>query len=349
MPDQRLRDILLQAHRRGLSDKARYNFDSDMRRWLAWRGHDDASTVADPFEVRDFVLYCATTGFDRGPIKLSSISHLLSSIASLHVRVLEAPDPTKSIIVKGEMKRLRRELGTTQNQAVALRAKDDVPLPTWSPAHHLGIVVPSITKLRASCDTTTPRGLRDRVLLGLGEDLGRRNQDIHLFDGRDITRRPDGRGDALIRRSKTDQRGEGVVKNVSTRTMDDVEAWKGWKAGKAPEAGDALLIGIDQVGRIGDRLSPSGINYVLRRVVVDTIMADDAAMTLETAWEVAREVSSHSFRVGLAQDGVATNEDPRIICDRGGWDEERRVLSYSRNLPPADGAVARLRQLVPLR
>lgn len=25
----------LDAHRRGLSDKARYNFDSDMRRWSA--------------------------------------------------------------------------------------------------------------------------------------------------------------------------------------------------------------------------------------------------------------------------------------------------------------------------
>lgn len=340
---------MLEAHRRGLSDKARYNFDSDMRQWLAWRGHDGALATADPFEVRDFVLYCASTGFDRGALKLASISHLLSSIASLHVRVIDTSDPTKSIIVKGEMKRLRRENGTTQDQAVALRSVDNVQLPTWSSAHHHGIAVPSIAKLRASCDTTTPRGLRDRVLLGLGEDLGRRNQDFHLFDGVDIIRRPDSRGDALIRRSKTDQRGEGKVKIVSTRTMEDVEAWKGWKAENVPEASDALLVGIDQTGKFGDRLSPSGINYVLRRIVVDAIMADHPGVTADVAWEVAKEASSHSFRVGLAQDGVAANQDVRDICDRGDWEKEVRVLSYSRNLNPASGAVARLRALVPLR
>jgi len=337
------------AHRRALSDKARYNFDSDMRQWLAWREHDDALTAADPFEVRDFALYCAATGFDRGALKLASISHLLSSIASLHIRVLEAPDPTKSIIVKGEMKRLRREIGTIQDQAIALRASDDVPLPSWSPAHHHCIAVPAIGKLRAGCDTTTPRGLRDRVLLGLGEDLGRRNQDFHLFDGCDIMRRPDSCGDALIRRSKTDQRGEGKVKIVSTRTMDDVEAWKGWKAENAPEASDALLVGIDQTGKVRDRLSPSGINYVLRRIVVDAIMADHPDVTANVARQVAKEVSSHSFRVGLAQDGVAANEDVRDICDRGDWEQEVRVLSYARNLAPASGAVQRLRQLVPLQ
>jgi len=340
---------LLSAYRRGLSEKARYNFDSDMRRWNAWRAEGENLLAADPLEVRAFVLYCATTGFERGPLKLSSISHLLSSIASLHVHVLEVPDPTKSIIVKGEIKRLRRELGTTQDQAVALRAEDDVPLSTWLQAHRLDISVPAIAKLRARCDITTPRGLRDRVLLSLGEDLGRRNQDFHLFDGADITRRSDGRGDALIRRSKTDQRGEGRVKIVSARTMDDVEAWKRWKAGNAPEASDALLVGIDQTGKIGDRLSPSGINYILRRIVVDAIMVDHPNVRAEVAWEVAKEVSSHSFRVGLAQDGVAANEDARYICERGDWEQEVRVLAYSRNLDPASGAVARLRALVPLK
>lgn len=339
----------LTAHRRGLSDKARYNFDCDMRQWLDWRDHDDPFNAADPIEVRDFVLYCATTGFDRSPLKISSISHLLSSIASFHVRILETTDPTKSIIVKGEMKRLRRDIGTTQHQAVALRAEADVSLPNWSPAHHHGIAVPSIATLRTSCDTTTPRGLRNGVLLSLGEDLGRRNQDFHLFDGADIKRRPDGRGEALIRRSKTDQRGEGRVKIISARTMDGVETWKDWKAENAPEASDALLIGIDHTGKVGDRLSPSGINYVLRRIVVDAIMRDHPTVASEIAWEVAKEVSSHSFRVGLAQDGVAANEDVRDICNRGDWEQEARVLAYSRNLDPASGAVARLRSLVPLR
>lgn len=339
----------LEAYRLSLSNKARYNFDSDLRRWSGWRGADNALTVADPYEIRDFVLQCATTGFQHGPLKPASIAHLLSSLASLHVRVLEAPDPTKDVIVKGEVRRLRREINTVQDQAVALRANHDVPLPASSPTHHLRIPVPSITRLRAACDGTTPRGLRDRVLLGLGEDLGRRSRDLHLFDVGNIVRRPDGRGAALICRSKTEQLGAGTTKIVSARTMDDVTAWTAWRAEHAHDAGDALLVSIDQAGRLGGRLSPSGINYALRRIVIDAILASHPVASTDDAWAVAREVSSHSFRVGLAQDGVAANAEARELCDKGGWDDERRPLAYARNLDPHCGAVARLRALVPLR
>jgi hypothetical protein len=348
MPDSLSQEYLLEAHRLGLSDKARYNFDSDMRRWSVWRGADDTLILADPYDIRDFVLHCAMTGFKRGPLKPSSIAHLLSSLASLHIRVLEAPDPTKDIIVKGEVKRLRRELGIAQNQAVALRAHHDVPLPAFSPAHHLRIPVPSIARLRAVCDVATPRGLRDRVLLGLGEDLGRRSRDLHLFNIDDIVRRPDSRGTVLIRRSKTDQLGTGTTKIISARTMDAVAAWTAWRTERAPESGDALLVSIDQTGRLGGRLSPWGINYTLRRIVVDTILVSDADVSGDDAWAIAREVSSHSFRVGLAQDGVAANAEARDLCDKGGWDDERRPLAYARSLDPRDNAVARLRALIPL-
>jgi hypothetical protein len=340
---------LLEAHRRGLSEKARYNFDSDMRRWSAWRGANNALSVADPYEVRDFVLHCATASFERNPLKPVSIAHLLSSLASLHVRVLEVQDPTKDVIVRSEIKKLRRMIGTVQDQAVALRANHDVPLPASSPGHHLRIPVPSIAKLRASCDTATPRGLRDRVLLGLGEDLGRRNRDLNLFDVDDISRHPDGRGTVLIRRSKTDQIGAGTTKAVSARTMDDVDAWTAWRIKHAPNAGDALLVSIEHIGRLNGRLSPWGINYALRRIAVDTILTSHPKSSTDEAWTVAREISSHSFRVGLAQDGVAANAEARELCDKGGWDDERRPLAYARNLNSHDGAIARLRKLVPLR
>jgi len=340
---------LYEAHRRSLSDKARYNFDSDIRHWSAWRGADDALTVADPYEVRDFVLHCAMTGFERGLLKPASIAHLLSSLASLHVRVLEAPDPTKDVIVKSQIRRLRRDLGTGQDQAVALRSNHDVPLQDSSPAHHLRIPVPSIARLYAACDVATPRGMRDHVLLGLGEDLGRRSRDLHLFDADDIIRRSDGRGAALIRRSKTDQLGAGTTKIVSERTMNDVIAWTTWRAEYAPNAGEPLLASIDRTGRLGGRLSPWGINYVLRRIVVDAILASHPDTSPDEANIVAREVSTHGFRVGLAQDGVAANADARELCQKGGWDDERRPLSYARNLSPQHGAVSRLRALIPLR
>lgn len=338
----------LDAYRNGLSDKARYNFDSDMRQWKAWRGGDRAFNPATAVEVRDFVIHCSTVGFQRGPLSHSSIKHILTSLAALHAQVLGVPDPTKSIIVKSEIKRLRRKTGTNQNQAIALRAEDDVPLPLTSTTSRHGISIPSIARLKLSCDTTAAKGFRDRVLLGIGQDLGRRNLDLHLFNHDDFSRRADGRGNAAIRRSKTDQRGEGKVKIISRPTMDDIEAWGNWKRENGAKDENALLNAVDQTGAIGKRLSPSGINYALRRMVIDVLIVDHQ-IGQNAAWEIASEVSSHSFRVGLAQDGVAENDNAEDIRDRGDWAQDKRVVAYARNLDPADGAVAHLRSLVPLR
>lgn len=338
---------LLDAYRNGLSDKARYNFDSDMRQWKAWRGEDRAFNPATAVQIRDFVIHCSTVGFGRGPLSHSSIKHVLTSLAGLHTQVLGVLDPTKSIIVKSEIKRLRRETGTNQDQAVALRSEEDVPLPLSSDASKHGISIPSIARLKLSCDATTARGLRDRILLGIGQDLGRRNLDLRLFNHDDFTRRPDGRGNAAIRRSKTDQRGEGKVKIISRPTRDDIEAWRSWKRKNGAEDQSALLNAVDQTGAVGRRLSPSGINYALRRVIIDVLIVEHQ-INQDAAWEIASEVSSHSFRVGLAQDGVAGNENAQDIRDRGDWAQDKRVVAYARNLNPSHGAVAHLRALVSL-
>lgn len=338
---------LLEAYRNGLSDKARYNFDSDLRQWNTWRGNDDLEPIS-PHDVRDFVVHCAEIGFTRGPLSHASISHILTSIAGLHREVLGAKDPTKSIIVKSEIKRLRQTAGTLQSQAVALRSEHEVPLSASSLAHRYGIPIPSIARLKESCDTTTARGLRDRVLLGIGQDLGRRSLDLHLFDHTHFMRRPDGKGDAFIQRSKTDQRGEGKMKVISRPTIDDIEAWKEWKRENGAVDSAALLNGVDQKCAVGGRLSPSGINYALRRIIVDVLIRDHE-IDDSVAWDIASEVSSHSFRVGLAQDGVAANDHAEDIRDRGDWSQDKRVIAYARNLDPTHGAVSRLRTLVPLQ
>lgn len=339
---------MLEAYRSSLSDKARYNFDSDMRQWSTWRGDNALLKPSSPESIRDFVLHCASVGFNRGPLSYASIRHILTSLASLHTKVIEASDPTKSIIVKSEMQNLRRQSGDNQDQVLALRAEDDVPLPLHIAASKHRIPIPSITRLKMHCDIAMSRGLRDRVLLGIGQDLGRRNLDLHLFNHADFTRLPDGRGSASIRRSKTDQRGEGRAKTISRPTMDDIEAWKEWKRENGSEDRQALLNSVDQLGGAGKRLSSSGINYALRRMIVDTLITDHD-ISSSNAWDIASEVSSHSFRVGLAQDGVAGNVSADEIRDRGDWAQDRRVIAYARNLQPTSGPVAHLRSLVPLR
>ena len=185
------------------------------------------------------------------------------------------------------------------------------------------------------------------MLLGIGQDLGRRSLDFHLFDHSHFTRRPNGQGAAFIQRSKTDQRGEGKTKIISRPTMDDIEAWEEWKRENGAADCDAFLNGVDQTGAAGSRLSSSGINYALRRIIVDVLIRDHD-ITENVAWDIASEVSSHSFRVGLAQDGVAANDSAEDIRYCGDWSQDKRVLAYARNLDPSSSAIARLRSLVPL-
>lgn len=104
---------------------------------------------------------------------------------------------------------------------------------------------------------------------------------------------------------------------------------------------DALLNGVDQTSAVGGRLSPSGINYALRRIIVD-VLVPDHDIDNAVAWDIASEVSSHSFRIGLSQDGIVGNVPATNIREQGDWAQGKQILAYTRNLNSSDGAVARL-------
>jgi integrase len=100
----------------------------------------------------------------------------------------------------------------------------------------------------------------------------------------------------IIRRSKTDQVGEGSLAYLSPDTVEYLQAWLK-VSGISSGVVFRRLIGR---GRIGPRLNVDAIAQTFKRV------AEFVGMTEEEM----RQVSGHSIRVG------ATGSDPS--CDRGG-------------------------------
>lgn len=151
--------------------------------------------------------------------KPATLKRLLASISRLH-QLLDLPDPTKDMMVKLEMKRLRRDLGSVQKQARPLRFKGDVS--DIFGDEQRGV---SVKALMAGCGEDE-RGIRDRALLSIAYDTGLRASELvaiqieHIKPAND----PDARL-LFIPRSKGDQAGEGATAYLTIRSVAALNAW----------------------------------------------------------------------------------------------------------------------------
>jgi hypothetical protein len=105
---------------------------------------------------------------------------------------------------------------------------------------------------------------------------------------------PNGTGQALIRRGKTDAEGQGRVAYLSRETVKWVKLW----LEHAKISAGAIfrrLVGADE---IGGALNPGSIAPIFNRV----------AQWIGMPERFVAEVSSHSTRVGAAQDFAALHE-----------------------------------------
>jgi len=324
----------------GASANSQRALASDLRIWDAFRrSRGQPFLPAGPVDVRDFIRAQARAG-----LKASSIARRLASIAILH-ELAGCPPPTRDPVVSGEMKGVRREQGLTgqgrRRQAKPLRLKGEVgDIVADAP------LALSVLALLTTLDGTTTAGARDALLLLLGTDLGRRRSEYAAMNIGDVSPSADGSGTILIRRSKTDQSGEGRVKYLSSEAMTAVAAWLAIRsAGEAtPLPSSApLLTSVDRRGRIGGRLSHDGIRDVLLRIAKRGLKLLQPTLSVDAIAEQCKGLSGHSFRVGFAQDLTAAGEGLAAICQAADWSSPTMPTRYAEALAARSGAVARLR------
>jgi len=144
---------------------------------------------------------------------------------------------------------------------------------------------------------------------------------------RDIDFDPDGTGQALIRRGKTDAEGQGRVAYLSRETVRWLKVWL-----KHSEMSEGVifrrLIGQDQVG---GALNPGSIAPIFKRV----------AQWIGMPARFVNQVSGHSTRVGATQDLAAMGIDLAAITQAGGWKSTRMPLQYAEKINAGRSGMAR--------
>ena len=266
---------------------------------------------AAPETVAAFVVHCREVGK-----KPATVRRYLSTIALAH-RVAKLINPCTEEAVQLEIKGLYNAISARQRQAKALG---------WA----------EIDRFLKSAGTSLPAA-RERALLCVAYDTMARRSELVALDLEDFSFLPDGTGRVLIRRSKTDQAGEGNTAYVSRTSVRYLNLWikvarinEGAVFRRVIGRGTATTDTTGR-GRIGGRLSVDAIAQAFKRVA-DWIGMPD---------EHVAGVSGHSIRVGATQDLLALNIDLASVMQAGRWKTNRMPMRYGEHVLAARGGMAR--------
>ena len=160
---------------------------------------------------------------------------------------------------------------------------------------------PEAARIRGAVDVALASVMRDAML---------RRSEAAALEWADVELRPDGSGRLRVRRSKTDQEGEGAVQYLGKGTAAAVREIRPGN----PDP-DAHVFGLRSGRSVARRL---------------------AAMARAAGLEGA--FSGHSARIGMARDLVAAVAAVQVA---GRWKSPRMPAHYARGELAARGAVAR--------
>lgn len=279
------------AASRSSSTKRAYATDwRDFEAWATARGFD--SLPAAPAVVALYITDLAAR------LKPSTISRRLAAISVAHQQAGH-PSPTSHEEVRAITTGIRRTLGTAPREAAPLSLGD-----LRSMLAHL---------------PDTVLGTRDRALLLVGFAGAFRRSELVGINISDLQRREEGIV-VTVRRSKTDQEGEGrrvalpIGRDHHTCPVTAVETW----CSEAGITDGPLLRSIDRHGRMGGRLTPGAVNLIVksaaRRARLDPEM-----------------ISGHSLRAGFATTAAAAGASERAIAAQTGHRSMNVLRRYVRH------------------
>jgi site-specific recombinase XerD len=237
------------ADLRGASkaENTRRAYQSDWRAWETWcLAHDLVALPAHPATV------CAYLADQADRVKVSTLRRHLATVSKAH-EVAGMVSPCRDASVKDTLAGLRREKGTHRNEAAGL-LRDG---------------------LLAALDTLggDMAGLRDRALLLVGWCAGLRRSELAALTWGDLTPDPDGLV-LTLRRSKTDQAGEGRQVGLAREMVAAVcpvgalNTWREWLAHQGAHlvALDApVFVTVTRWGHLGGAMSGQAVGAVIER------------------------------------------------------------------------------------
>ena len=264
----------------------------------------EAFFPAAPTTIRAFIEDCVRLGK-----KPATIRRYVATIARIHVAV-GLTDPCASESVKMAVREMALNTTARQRQAWALGWKEIKEF-----------IDSAGTGLRAD---------RERALLCVAYDTMARRAELVALDLADVSFMPNGTGTVLIRRSKTDQEGQGAMGYLSRDSVRWLRIWL--ENAKIPEG--AVFRRLVGQKRVGERLHPDIVSDIYKRV---------ARWVGLPAKQVA-QISGHSIRIGATQDLLALNIDLASVMQAGRWKSTAMPMRYGEQVLAARGGMARAAQ-----
>ena len=240
----------------------------------------------------------------------ATVRRYVASIAAAH-RAAGCGGTLKAPEVSLALRRMHRCKGRRQGQAEGL---------TWPLRQRL---------VEAAGDRTIDR--RNRALLAVAYDAMLRRSELVSLLVRDLCEEPKGDATMLLRRSKTDGEARGEIVYLARDTLAMVRAW----LDRGAIADGPLFRSVGKGGRVGGPLPPSQVSRIYKA------MARRAGLPEAEL----HGLSSHSARVGAAQDMIAAGIELPAILQAGRWKSTAMVNRYGERLLARKSAAARLARL----
>lgn len=256
---------------------------------------------ADPKTIRSFIETCVEVGK-----KPATIRRYVATLSRVHVAA-GLLSPCSSETVRLALKKMGRQTSARQTQAHPLGWKE---IKEFIESAGEGLAAD-----------------RARAMLCIAYETLARRGELVALEVKDIEFLPDGTGQALIRRGKTDQAGEGRVAYLSRETVRWLQRW----LEEAQIDEGKVFRRLIGAKAIGGPLNPGSVAPLFKRV------GQWIGLPENQVWKV----SGHSTRVGATQDLAALDIDLGAITQAGGWKSTRMPLKYAERVMPSRSAMAR--------
>src|SRR4051812_2482043 len=267
--------------------------------WKQFRGWCERNRLAPlPASPQAVILY-STDLIKNERQSLNTLSRRLAAVSQMHQQS-GFESPTRTWAVKQFLQGLRRETGVAPVRKRPVLAADLREILTALPNSLLGV--------------------RDRALLLLGFAGGFRRSELVGLNVEDLEETSEGLI-VTIRRSKTDQEGEGRKVGIppgATPGACPIGAVREWRAAAGVTTGPLFRVMNRHGGVLEKRLSAEAVSLVVKRSVA------------KLGYDPAR-FGGHSLRAGLATAAAAAGKSERAIMNQTGHRSLATVRRYIRD------------------
>jgi len=267
------------------SKATRRAYRGNLARFMSWAGINSLPVKSEL--VAAYIAYLVDCGKSS-----STINQAVCAIAEAHKR-MQLESPTEHHAVRLVMRGVRRKIGT-------------------APARKTAMTIDILRTVITSIDRDTLAGKRDAALLLIGFAGAFRRSELSALNVNDISRQTarNGRDHVVInvRRSKTDQDGQGAIKAIPAGkgTMCPVTALRDYLSAAGITDGAIFRRVTKGNTLIDDRLSGKAIAAIIKRCAKRAGLSD----TLD--------FSGHSLRSGFVTSAINAGANERQIANQTG-------------------------------